>query len=463
MNMVLAAAFGAALILPAAAHAQTPAGHFEPGPCPVETAPGEKIDCGVLIVPENRAKPGSRSIRVPVVIQRARSGAPSKDAMLFMAGGPGVTAMANARSGKGNPFLETRDQILLEPRGGHAAQPALECPEVAAAREAPNSKPAAVTQAAVACRARLVASGVDLDGYTSAETADDIEVARVALGYDKLNLYGLSYGGRLALTFVHRHPDSVRAVVLDSPLPPHVNYDETATAGLRRAFNEVLDGCAVDLACSRAYPNLAADFTKLVTGARGAEIADALAGALGDPKITPLLPRIIAEAAAGRTAELVPLLARAKGASNFAWGLRLSVWCAEEMPFEDAARMADQVSPRHGLGGMDARTVPPEVCQAWKVAPAPAIENTPVKSDVPVLIFAGQLDANTPPAWGQGLLADLPNARFVLMPGRAHGASFNACAGKLTVAFIADPAQPLDTRCVAQTRGPDWSLSAAKP
>jgi pimeloyl-ACP methyl ester carboxylesterase len=478
MKIVLAAALGAFLTLPASARAQAspqPLGRFEPGPCPVETAPGEKIDCGVLVVPENRAKPGSRMIRLPVVIQRSRSATRAKDPVLFMPGGPGVTSMTNARSGKGNPFLETRDHILLEPRGGHAAQPALECPEVAAAREAPASKPALVTQAAVTCRAKLVAAGVDLDVYTSAETADDIEAARVALGYDKLNLYSLSYGSRLALTVLRRHPGSVRSLVLDSPLPPHVNYDEAATANLRRALNMVLDGCAIDPACSRAYPDLPARFTALVAGAdrkpltidsqavRGAQLVEALTGALGDQKTTPLLPRIIAEAAAGRTAELAPLVARAKTSSGFAWGLRLSVWCAEEMPFEDPARVTDQVSARHGLGGVDARTVAPEVCRAWKVAPAPAVENTPVKSDVPVLIFAGELDPSTPPQWGQSLLADLPNAQFILMPGRAHGASFNGCAGRMTVAFINDPAKPLDTRCVAQQRGPDWSLSAAKP
>ena len=477
MKTMLAAAFGAVFVLPTASLAQptSPVGRFEPGPCPVETAPGEKIDCGVLIVPENRAKSDSRSIRLPVVIQRSRSTAPARDALMFLPGGPGVTAMANARSGKGNPFLETRDQVLLEPRGGHAAQPALECPEVSAAKQAADASPAGVAKAAARCHARLVAAGVDLDGYTSAETADDIEALRGALGYDKLDLYGLSYGGRLALTVLRRHPGGVRAVVLDSPLPPQVNYDETATASLRRGLNLVLDGCATDPACSRAYPDLSERFTALVTGAdrkplaiggdsvRGAAIVDALAGALGDPKITPLLPRIIAEASAGRTAELAPLVARAKASSGFAWGLRLSVWCAEEAPFENAARVADQVSPRHGLAGADARTAPPEACRAWKVAPVPAVENTPVKSEVPVLIFAGELDPVVPPAWSQGLLADLPNARFVLMPGRAHGASFNGCAGRMTVAFVNDPAKPLDTGCVTQQRGPDWSLSAARP
>jgi pimeloyl-ACP methyl ester carboxylesterase len=477
LKTILAAAFGVFFLSPTPGHARavTPAARFEPAPCPVETAPGEKIDCGVLIVPENRANPDSRLIRLPVVIQRARSAMPARDAMLFMAGGPGVTAMSNARSGKGNPFLETRDQILLEPRGGHAARPALECPEVAAARETTKAGPALIAKAAAACRARLVAAGVDLDGYTSAETADDIEAVRVALGYEKLNLYGLSYGSRLALTYLRRYPGGVRALVLDSVLPPQANYDETATAGLRRALNQVLDGCATDPVCSRAYPDLAARFTALLTRAdrkpltiegrplRGAQIVDALADALGDPKVTPLLPRIVAEAAAGRTAELAPLVGRAKASSGYAWGLRLSVWCAEEMPFEDPARLADQTSPRHGLGGVDARTVPPEACAAWKVAPAPTVENMPVRSEAPVLIFAGDLDPSTPPAWGQSLLADLPNARFVLMPGRAHGASFNACAGRLTVAFIADPSQPLDMRCVSQQRGPDWSLSAARP
>lgn len=474
MRMALAVLFGLALILPTAVRAEAPS-RFEPAPCPIETAVGEKIDCGVLIVPENRAEIASRAIRLPVMILRSRAATPAKDAVILLPGGPGVSAVINGRSGKGNPFLDQRDQILLEPRGGHYAQPALECPEVAAARDVATPKPGAVASAAAACRARLVAGGVDLNGYTSAQTADDIEALRAALGYDQLNLYGFSYGTRLALTVLRRHPTSVRSVVLDSVLPPQVNFDEAATANVHRALNVVFDGCATDLACSRAYPDLRDRFADLVASAerspvmvngealRGAQIVDALTGALGDPKTAPLLPRIVTDAAAGNIGGLAPLVARAKQSPGFAWGLRLSVWCAEEAPFEDAARVADQISPRHGLGGLDARTIGLDACRAWRVSSAPAIENAPVTSAVPTLIFAGELDANTPPAWGQGLLAQLSNAQFVLMPGRAHGASFNGCAGGLAVAFVADPQKTLDTRCVLQQRAVDWSLGVEKP
>lgn len=103
---------------------------YESAPCPVDVEPGERIDCGALFVPENRARPESRTLRLPVMIFRSRGATPAPDPLLFLSGGPGNSTVANRRSGKGNPFLDERDYILLEQRGARYAEPALLCPEM---------------------------------------------------------------------------------------------------------------------------------------------------------------------------------------------------------------------------------------------------------------------------------------------------------------------------------------------
>lgn len=457
--------------------------HFEAGPCAVEVATDEKIDCGTLSVPENRGVADSRMIRLPVIIFRSRATQALDDPVMFLTGGPGNSALTGQRSGRSNPFLESRDQVLLEPRGARLAHPALECPEInslkgeiGAGRVRGEAAQAGLVAAAENCRASLIAAGTDLNGYTSDESADDIEDLRVALGYRQLNLYALSYGTRLALTVARRHPASVRTMVLDSALPPEVGYDETASANTWRALNAVFDGCAVDPICAAAWPSSRKDFEAVVMradaerlafgfsdasiDARGAEVVQALGGALQDPQRIPLIPRVLGEAHAGRYEALGRWITQAQGPSAFAWGLRLSVWCAEEAPFQDVDRVRAQTSPSLGLGGMDARAASPEMCAAWNVASAPAVSNEPVVSTIPTLIFAGEFDPSTPPQWGRGLLANMPQAFFVQMPGLSHGASFNPCGGRMAFDFINDPAAAPVMTCVTKLKGADFAASA---
>jgi pimeloyl-ACP methyl ester carboxylesterase len=194
---------------------------FERAVCPVDVAPGERIDCGVLTVAENRRKADSRAIRLPVMIFRSRAAAPAEDPVLFVPGGPGGSGVAGRKSGRGNILLDDRDFIVLEPRGARHAQPELECPatselkgEIAAGRLRSAAARAELAKAAKACRELLTRSGVDLDGYTTEALADDIEDLRKALGYEKWNLLGVSYGTRVVLTVLRRHPSGIRSVVL---------------------------------------------------------------------------------------------------------------------------------------------------------------------------------------------------------------------------------------------------------
>lgn len=458
---------------------------FEPAACAVEVAPGERIDCGILTVAENRGRTGTRAIRLPVMIFRNLSATPAGDPVLFVPGGPGGSAVAGRKSARGNPLLEDRDFIVLEPRGARHAQPALECPainalkgEIAAGRLRGSAARDRLATAAAACRDTLAASGVDLDGYRTEALADDIEDLRKALGYQKWNLLGLSYGTRVVLSVLRRHPEGVRSVVLDSVLPPDVNFDEVATANLQRALNLVFDGCAIDRDCNVAHPNLRRRFRELVAQAdrvplpldvgnpagrpaeiRGAEVVGAVYAALHSPEMIPRIPRIISAAADGQGAQLAELIRNNQGPSSMAWGLRYSVWCADEMPFEDAARIAAQISPANGLGSIDEGTAAPQECRAWSVTAAPAVENTPVTSDVPALIFAGEFDPDTPPDWGRQLLESMPNAIYVELRGRSHGAGFSPCGGEITTAFLRTPGSALPVACALTLRGADFGLS----
>ncbi|HYH99097.1 alpha/beta hydrolase [Hyalangium sp.] len=465
--------------------------HFERAACPVEVVPEERIDCGVLIVPENRRKADTRSIRLPVMIFRSRASAPAAEPILFMPGGPGGSAVAHRRSGKGIKLLDDLDFIVLEPRGARFARPALECPEInaiagerAAGRLRGQQAVDALAKAAGRCRAALSSTGIDLDGYTTDATADDIEDLRRALGYEKWNLYGISYSTRLMLTVLRKHPSGVRSVVLDSVLPPEVNFDEVATLNLLRVLNLVFDGCAIDRECGAAHPNLRERFAQLIAAAdrrplklpleasstggrpaeiRGAQVVEAIYSALHDVERIPLVPRIISNAAAGNYQELAPLVKDALGPSSFSWGLRYSVWCADEFPFENPGRMAAQLSPALGLGGIDEGAAPPEVCRAWNVTAAPAVENEPVKSDVPTLVFAGEFDPDTPPDWGRQLLESMPNAHYVELRGRSHGAAFSACGAQIIMAFLRHPGAAPSVDCALKLRGADFSLSAPRP
>lgn len=495
-SRLIAFVVGGSLLFAAPASATPPpppaaVPRFEPTPCPDTVDPTERIDCGVLVVPENRARKDSRDIRLPVMRLRSRAEHPAPDPVLFMPGGPGVSALERLRSGRKNPLLDERDMVAIEPRGGRMAQPALECPdinalkgEVAAGRLRGQKAREAMTEAARRCRATLTAAGVDLDGYTTSATADDIDALREALGYQTMNLQGLSYSTRLMLAVLRRHPAGVRSLILDSVLPPEVNYDEVAAMNVWRSLNLVFDGCAIDRECGAAHPDLRKRFNQLVAAAdrkplplvlkesvtkgrpvevRGAQVVDALYSALHDPQRIPFLPRVISRAAAGDYSELTPLVEDSQGPSTMTWGLRLSVWCSEEIPFEDPARIAAQRSLAMGLGGTDEGTASVETCRAWNVAPVPAEENTAVKSTVPVLVFAGEFDPDTPPEWGRQLLETLPEARYVEFRGHSHAASFNLCGLQITQAFLRDPKGPLPLDCAMKLRGADFGRSAATP
>lgn len=483
---LLAAAIGPVPL--AAAHDGEPPPHFEPSECPFTPPFGVTIKCGYLSVPENRSIPDSPTIRLAVAIIKSRSEHPAPDPVIYLEGGPGVSALDGVSYWAMMPFLENRDFILVDQRGTGYSEPGLHCPEyddlISDTLDdlLDNEEAIRLTkEASLACRDRLLEKGIDLSAYNSAESAADLADLRIALGYKEWNLYGISYGTRLAQTIMRDHPEGIRSVILDSTVPIAANTYEAWPETTPEVFTTFFNGCAADPACSRAFPDLEAHFYELVDQAdeeplvlrmtnpyteepvdvpfTGDALINTIFGALYDSGLIPYVPLIIERAYQGDTrlleryAELDLML---DAETDFSIGMYYSVECYEEVPFNEYG-IAQQASERHPeLNKLIVNESDFLICPEWGVEQASPLENEPVTSPIPTLVLAGEYDPITPVTWGQMTAETLPNSYFFSFPGLGHGTTLMDCPQSIAMHFIASPMRRPNASCLRYMEGPEF-------
>jgi pimeloyl-ACP methyl ester carboxylesterase len=469
---------------------------FEADACPFQLptgqSEGETVECGYLLVPEDRADPDSPDIHLAVAIFRHPDGASGPDPIIFLSGGPGVSPLELIRLTFEAAFAPVmaaqRDIILLDQRGVGLSQPALDCPEVTElslelmdaeldGREVGDQERLdLLLEALLACEEEL--SGLaDLSAYNTAANAADINDLRLALGYDQVNLWGNSYGTRLALEVMRDYPDGVRSAVLDAVYPPDVNLYLEAPDNVNRAFNVLFDNCAADPACSAAYPDLRAVFyatvERLNASPASVEITDlstgesypALLGGdsmlgflfsyLYKSELLPLLPQIIYNASQDDFSLILQiqgaLLVQQGAASQ---GMQFSVQCHDEIPFTTAEAFDERLTGYPELAPLFERSILGKlsfaVCAEWDSGQAGEMENQPIASDIPTLVLVGEYDPVAPPAWGRHAAGTLTNNFFFEYPGIGHGATSSECPRDMMIAFLNDPATEPDDACIGE-------------
>ncbi|HEY6326369.1 MAG TPA: alpha/beta hydrolase [Candidatus Cybelea sp.] len=379
--------------------------------------------------------------------------------------------------------MDERDFIVFEQRGTKYAEPNLDCPEVDAEHERAFLSGLSVQadegeelNAARACFKRLTGSGIDLAGYNNAEIVQDMIDLRRLLKLTSWNLYGLSYSTWLMMDLMRTDPEGVRSALLESVEPPDVPYDEMGNANLQRSLDVLFDACATDFKCARSYPDLRSSFARLVRNLdkrpieitvrdasggnhqrpfTGRNAVDTVYSELNDIAEIPNLPGVISSASKGRFSALATLAQDGLSPDSLSWGMRYSVWCADGLPLDNPAIVDEQTHRAYPLfDGEISAAFNPAICSFWSVPPASTAEWLPLTSSIPTLIFAGEYDPNTPPAWGRRALRTLSNAFLYEFPGYSHTPSRSECARQMTVAFFADPTKAPDSACFARIKEP---------
>ena len=441
--------------------------------------PDERMRCGYVTVPETHGADDARTLRLAVVVLGATGDAPELDPLFLLQGGPGGGTIDTYQLLMRSHAVRTqRDIVLFDQRGTGRSQPFLGCTEtydaaVRTAEDLLSYEEAARTneQAMLQCRERLAREGVRLDAFDSIENARDIDDVRRALGYEKINLYGVSYGSQLAQHATREIPNALRSVILDAVAPLAESFVAAAARSENRALTEFFAACTAHPVCSIDYPNLEATYFDLIAQLDAAPLrmrvddpntgrtynawldGQTLQGlffqSLYSAELLPLLPRLIIDLRSGDTGFAGNLASLFVFDKSVAHGMYFSVICAEDAGFDPQQLDFSTLRPQISAHAASDAELLLRVCRAWNVAALPPPANEPVRSDIPTLVLNGRFDPITPPSNGAAVAATLSAAYVFTFPNSAHGAfPMNDCADGITQAFIARPDQQPDSTCI---------------
>jgi pimeloyl-ACP methyl ester carboxylesterase len=456
--------------------------------------------CGVLIVPQNRARPSGVKVALPFIIFKALE--PSKNSapvLVAGGGGPGSPLGVGPEEPEGiGDWLwnrhyhmsvnSGRELILLDNRGVGSSRPRLDCPEVESRTVTLLSKTTTneeyvsqIADAYAACRRRLVAQGIELSAYNNLAAARDIEDLRLVLGIEQLNVHGISYGTRVAMAYAREYPQSTRALVLDGLDPPHINYYEVFPEENYRSIKHVFELCREDFSCRNRfgedlYQRFVSFLERLEDKPIALELSDprtlqptrvwltpeilvsTLFSASSDERKIGQIPLAVATLLNGSLDYITNLVREeyVKAVTeNSDEGAYASYSCHDEVPFNDLEAALDSAAqyPIQRYMNPLAIELDRAMCKVWDVQKGGRVERLPLRSDVPTLIFSGVYDPLTPPAWARSAATYLPNVWVKDWDGIAHDVlSVSVCADWVADRFLAEPHKdPFVFECVDAT------------
>lgn len=471
--LLAAGMLGAAL--PAAAQAPVPG--LQVRPCSVQGVQGP-ARCGTLEVWEDRAARAGRRIPLRFVVIPGTGPAPARLAVTYLAGGPGTAATDAAAGIAGifGPSREGRDVLLVDQRGTGGSNP-LKCSLYDRADPASYMGPFLPADGVRACLPGLRRIA-DPALYTTEPAADDLDEVRAALGYERLDLYGGSYGTRTALVYMRRHPERVRSAVLVGVVPTDASVPLHFARDTERALYGVVGECEAEAACRAAFPRLRDDVRRSLEHFAGGPVqvdalppggtapvrvalrrdlyVEAVRYLLYNAAQAGLVPAMVHQAAAGdfRPIAAVALERRVNMVDAMSHGMFLAVTCAEDLPFADLASGAREARGTF-LGDYRLRDQH-AACAGWPRAPLAPDFREPVASGIPTLLVSGERDPATPPANGEQVARHLPNSLHLVVPSGGHGyggLENSSCLDRLVNDFVrAASVAALDTACLRTVR-----------
>ncbi|HKI04853.1 MAG TPA: alpha/beta fold hydrolase [Thermoanaerobaculia bacterium] len=481
-SFLLSAGAGLAAAPPSTAPPSAP--RLSLGACTDPSLPKD-ARCGTYEVFENRAAKKGRKIPLRVVVLPALGPDKLPDTIIYFAGGPGGSSVEQGMYLRQSvaPLRRRRDILLVDARGTGGSRP-LDCPELR-----PESVQGYLDQSMPpgkvrACRERL-SQIADLTQYTTENVVDDADEVRAALGYPQVNLIGASYGTRVELVYLRRHPDRVRTAILDGVSTTHNRLPLFVPRNTQKALDGLVAECAGDADCAKAFPHLQDELAAVLaqterepvrvqlkdpgTGKPSelrlsrATVLVTLRFMLYEPSVAAALPLYVHLAAEGNWQPLAQMASTLPPVSHP--GFFLSVICAEDVAFIRDQDIPDAVAGT--LMGASRIRRNQELCAEWRAAKLPESFEAPVVSDVPTLVVNHERDPATPSSDGEEAARTLRNSRSILIPDAGHGMAGmkgQECVYGLWVKTIEDGSvDRLDTSCVAKVERPAFAFSLGEP
>lgn len=456
---------------PSPAHVSLP-GKVIWGSCPTRV-PKIEEKCGKYEVFEDRHTRAGRTISLNIIVIPATGAPRQPDPVFFFAGGPGQGATAGA--GPIGRMGANRDLVFIDQRGTGRSNP-LNCEEFDDPKDVrgffgdlyPPEKMRA-------CRDRLE-KAANLSLYSTSIAVDDIDEVREALGYDQINLYGISYGTQAAQVYLRQHPEHVRAVLLEGVAPVDTKLPLQFARGAQAAMDSLFEDCAADPACHAAFPDLKKEFDAVLARFRKGPIPFEMTNPTTDQKEQLTIShgnfvvRLLSLLYQPRWASRVPFLlhraflddfepfasaaVRVNPGSGVARGVYFTITCSESIPFiseRDIVRETKQTF----VGDYRTRAHI-AACQEWPRAEVPRNFVEPLKSDKPVLMISGMIDPATPFWLAQRAVRYLPHGRQLLLKNVGHGFGYS-CVQKIAEEFL-DKASVSEilTNCVDEIQRPPF-------
>jgi pimeloyl-ACP methyl ester carboxylesterase len=444
------------------------------------------VRCGSVQRPLDPARPDRGRVEIRYVVVPAMARRKLPDPVFFLAGGPGQSAIALAGQVMAQfaRLNNRRDIVFVDQRGTGGSAP-LTCKDPEDETLAEQAEPERQLRLIAQCKADLLKrpylkAEADLGFFTTTIAVQDLDAVRRALGAERIDLVGGSYGTRVALEVLRQFPAAVRRTVIDGVAPPDMALPTSFSTDNQAAFDALAAACAGDPVCARAHPDLRAKFAALLAGlprpARAQQaltgraedfvltrelVLGAVRGALYSPALAAALPEAIEAAGRGELAGLVGLAATqiARRETRLATGMHLSVVCAEDLP--RLALSTDR--PGGDFGDAFARTYE-RLCSAWPRGAVPAAFYTLPKAQTPVLMLSGGIDPATPPRHAERAGRALgAMARHVVVANAGHGVMAIGCMRDVVYRFIDavedSDALAVDAGCAARVPRPPAFVS----
>ncbi|MFT3822611.1 MAG: alpha/beta fold hydrolase [Chitinophagaceae bacterium] len=419
---------------------------IEPCACPVKPDSTFTTHCGYLLVPENRKKKNSRTIKLPYVLVEAKSKNKKKDPYFFTTGGPGGSSLRWTLGITKSSVIETRDCIALEQRGTNFAVPNLWSNELSDAIQESYrknlDKDSMVLEGTKRYKKALLAKGIDLAGYNTDETVADIHDLLKLLHIDSVNLLGGSYSGGLMMAVLQKDPSRVRSLILDSPLPTFTPIDEDEPANFMEGLNYLFRTCEKDSANQQLYGNLKEKFLTYFNSIVDKtfsipyveknktdtlhieytknELLQVVVNTMYDRPRIKDVPYVVTEIIAGHheayVKDLLDNIFRGYGPS----GMRISVYCADQTAYhsEEVLDQLHRVYPF--LKGFRINDVYREMCDCWQSPPISPVTKQHFYSDKPALLSDGIMDPACSPLYIDQIHHYMPNSQRLLFTKLSH-------------------------------------------